>query len=209
MIAHGITLSRNQYEYGLHKITAEGLQNQVSVVLQDYRDLEGAGVFDKIVSVGMFEHVGIKNLPIYFDTVKRLLKPGGLFLNHGITNEAEGWHKSLSTEFINRYVFPGGELDSVSNVQRAMERAGFEILDVEALRSHYVLTLRHWVRRLEKYRLEALHLVAEPTYRIWHLYMACCALSFEEGDIGIYQILATRRDKCPPPVPLTRRDLYR
>jgi len=207
--AHGITLSRNQYEHCRRMIDEEGLQDRVRVELRDYRDVAGDAVFDKIVSVGMFEHVGIGNFPLYFGTARRLLKPGGLFLNHGITCDTEGWRKSLSTEFINRYVFPDGELDTVSNVQRAMERSGFEILDVEALRPHYALTLRHWVQRLENHRGEALRHVSEPTYRIWRLYMVACALSFEAGDAGVYQILAGRRVKGLHPVPLTRRDVYR
>ena len=206
--AHGVTLSCSQYEHCLRQIAAEGLQDRVSVELKDYRDMAGEAVFDKIVSVGMFEHVGIGNFPIYFGAARRLLKPGGLFLNHGITHDTEGWRKSVSTTFINRYVFPDGELDTVSNVQRAMERAGFEILDVEALRPHYAMTLRHWVRRLEDHRHEALQCVSEPTYRVWRLYMAACALSFETGDVGVYQILAGRRSRGPHPVPLTRRDIY-
>lgn len=207
--AHGITLSRNQYEHCRRMIDAEGLQYRVSVELRDYRDMAGEAVFDKIVSVGMFEHVGIGNFPVYFGAARRLLKPGGLFLNHGITHDTEGWRKSVSTTFINRYVFPDGELDTVSNVQRAMERSGFEILDVEALRPHYALTLRHWVQRLENGREEALRHISEPTYRVWRLYMVACALSFEAGDAGVYQILAGRRVKGLHPVPLTRRDVYR
>jgi len=207
--AHGITLSRGQYEHCRQQIAAEGLQDRVSVELVDYRDLRGDAVFDKIASVGMFEHVGVSNLPIYFGAVRRLLKPGGLFLNHGITQETEGWdRKSPSTAFINRYVFPDGELDLVSNVQRAMERGNFEILDVEGLRPHYALTLRHWVQRLEARRDEALQCVSEATYRVWRLYMAASALSFEEGGIGVYQILASRRARGCYPVPLTRRDVY-
>lgn len=206
--AHGITLSRNQYEYCLRTISEQGLQDRVSVELKDYRDMAGDAGFDKIVSVGMFEHVGIRNFLVYFGAAQRLLKPGGLFLNHGITHDTEGWRKSVSTTFINRYVFPDGELDMVSNVQRAMERSGFEILDVEALRPHYALTLRQWVQRLEDRREEALRHVSEPTYRIWRLYMTACALSFEEGDVGVYQILAGKRTKGLNPVPLTRRDLY-
>ncbi|MHB1093940.1 class I SAM-dependent methyltransferase [Thiobacillus sp.] len=206
--AHGITLSRNQYEYCLRQIAERGLQGRVGVELRDYRDVAGDAQFDKIVSVGMFEHVGIRNLPLYFGTARRLLKPGGLFLNHGITHDSEGWRKSVSTQFINRYVFPDGELDTVSNAQRAMERSGFEILDVEALRPHYALTLRHWVRRLEAGREEALRHVSEPSYRVWRLYMAACALAFEAGDAGVYQILAGKRARGMNPVPLTRRDIY-
>ncbi len=206
--AHGITLSREQYEYCLARIEAEGLQNQVTVELKDYRDLQGEAEYDKIVSVGMFEHVGLKNLPRYFGIAQRLLKPGGLFLNHGITQDQEGWHKSVGTRFINRYVFPDGELDTVGNVQRVMERAGFEIHDVESLRTHYALTLRHWVSRLEAHKHDALQHVQESIYRVWHLYMAACALQFEQGEIGVYQILAVNRDGGVAAVPLTRRDLY-
>ena len=123
--------------------------------------------------------------------MRRVLRPGGLFLNHGITHDEEGWNKSLATEFINRYVFPDGELDCVSNIQLGMERAGFEIHDVEGLRPHYALTLRHWVRRLEATRAAALREGDEPTYRVWRLYMPTCALDFEAGTTGICQILAS------------------
>lgn len=206
--AHGITLSREQYEHNQTEIEAAGLADQVTVEFKDYRDLQGEATYDKIVSVGMFEHVGIRNLPRYFAIARSLLKPGGLFLNHGITHDREGWRKSVGTRFINRYVFPDGELDTVGNVQRAMEQTGFEILDVEGLRRHYALTLRHWVQRLESHRAQALREVPESIYRIWRLYMAACALQFERGDIGVYQILAGRRDGGLKPVPLTRRDLY-
>lgn len=184
------------------------MQELVTLELKDYRDLEGEARFDKIASVGMFEHVGLKNLPVYFATAHRLLKSGGLFLNHGITSDKAGWEKTVSTEFINRYVFPDGELDTVSNVQRVMEQANFEILDVEALRPHYALTLRHWVMRLEERREEALQHVSEATYRVWRLYMTACALQFEEGEIGVYQILALKKGGELNAVPLTRRDLY-
>lgn len=206
--AHGITLSRNQYEYAQRRIRDEGLDRLVEVELRDYRDLPGQARYEKIASVGMFEHVGLKNLPLYFATAQRLLKPGGLFLNHGITSDSEGWRTSVGTQFINRYVFPDGELDTVSNVRRVMEGGGFEVLDVEALCPHYALTLRRWVRRLEARRDEALEQVNEATYRVWRLYMAACALQFEAGTTGVYQILGARRGGGKNPVPLTRRDLY-
>ncbi len=206
--AHGITLSRQQLDYTQERIRAEGLQDQVTVELLDYRDLAGQAVYDKVSSIGMFEHVGLANLPAYLATVQRVLRPGGLFLNHGITHDEEGWNKTVATEFINRYVFPDGELDCVSNIQLGMERAGFEILDVEALRPHYALTLRHWVKRLEANREAALREVEEPTYRVWRLYMAACALDFEAGSTGIYQILASRPNQGEWPVPLSRADLY-
>jgi cyclopropane-fatty-acyl-phospholipid synthase len=206
--AHGITLSRQQLEVARERVAAAGLQDRVSVELRDYRDVQGEGVYDKISSVGMFEHVGLANLPTYNATVYRLLTDGGLFLNHGITHDTEGWQRGLDAEFINRYVFPDGELDTVSNVQRGMERCGFEILDVEALRPHYALTLRRWVERLEARRDEALCHVNEATYRIWRLYMAASALEFESGGTGIYQILTGKRRPGAPAVPLTRRDVY-
>ncbi|CAG1017557.1 putative fatty acid methyltransferase [Burkholderiaceae bacterium] len=205
--AHGITLSRQQHDYALRRICAEGLQDRVSVELRDYRDLAGDAMYDKVASVGMFEHVGLANLPAYFATVRRVLRPGGVFLNHGITHDEEGWNKTVASEFINRYVFPDGELDCVGNIQLGMERAGFEIHDVEALRSHYALTLRHWVRRLEANREAALREVNDVTYRVWRLYMAACALEFEGGGTGVYQIVASRRG-APARLPLTRRDLY-
>ncbi|WP_136420410.1 cyclopropane-fatty-acyl-phospholipid synthase family protein [Herbaspirillum sp. ST 5-3] len=206
--AHGITLSRQQYEYAQQKIRALGLEDRVSVEMRDYRDLPSEPLYDKVSSVGMFEHVGLRNLPTYFRVVHRVLKPGGLFLNHGITNDREGWRKTVGTEFIQRYVFPDGELDTVSNIQRVMEHASFEIIDVEGMRLHYALTLRHWVARLDARRQEALNHVAESTFRVWRLYMTACALQFEEGGTGIYQILAAKRHGGPIDVPLTRSDLY-
>ncbi len=206
--AHGVTLSPQQLKVARERIAWAGLEDRVSVELLDYRDLKGESVYDKVASVGMFEHVGLKNLPVYFSTVHRLLKPHGLFLNHGITHDSEGWQKSLSTEFINRYVFPDGQLDNISNIEHVMESARFEIADVEAMRAHYALTLRHWVGRLERSHARALQYVNEATYRVWRLYMAACALEFEAGDIGIYQVLAGKRAAGNLPLPLTRRHLY-
>ncbi|MBI3345020.1 MAG: class I SAM-dependent methyltransferase [Gammaproteobacteria bacterium] len=207
--AQGITLSQNQYDYVQSMIKQRGLEHKVSVEMLDYRDLQDEARYDKLVSVGMFEHVGLKNLPAYFAIAHRLLRPGGLFLNHGITSDEGGWKKTVSTEFINRYVFPDGQLETVGTVQQIMEGADFEIHDVEGLRQHYALTLREWVRRLDERHEEALKYVTEPVYRIWRLYMAACAMQFEEGNTGIYQILASKRAPFSNPVPLTRRDLYR
>jgi cyclopropane-fatty-acyl-phospholipid synthase len=206
--AHGITLSKSQFDYAKRSIKERGLEQKVTVELLDYRDLQGEARYDKLVSVGMFEHVGLKNLPTYFSIAHQLLKPGGLFLNHGITSDEGGWKKGLSTEFINRYVFPDGQLETISTVQNIMEDTGFEIHDVEGLRQHYALTLREWVKRLEIQHEEALAYVTEPVYRIWRLYMAACALQFEEGSTGIYQILASKREPFTNPVPLTRKDIY-
>lgn len=208
VIAHGITLSSCQYELAQSRIAEAGMKHQVKVTLEDYRDLKGQTCYDKIASVGMFEHVGLRNLPQYFDTVQRLLSPRGYFLNHGITHVEEGWRKTLSSRFINRYVFPDGELDTVSNIQRVMERAQFEIMDVESLRPHYARTLRHWVQRLEQHHAEALQYVSEATFRVWRLYMAASALEFEAGSLGVYQILATRRMSGTCAIPLTRSYMY-
>jgi cyclopropane-fatty-acyl-phospholipid synthase len=206
--AHGITLSERQLTLARERIAQAGLEDRVSVELRDYRDLAGQSVYDKVSSVGMFEHVGLKNLSVYFATVSRVLKPAGLFLNHGITHDVEGWAKTSSTEFINRYVFPDGQLDTVSNIQRLMETARFEIADVEGLRPHYALTLRHWVARLERRHTEALQYVSESTWRVWRLYMAACALEFESGEIGVYQILAGKRASGSTSMPLTRQHMY-
>ena len=208
VIAHGVTLSQQQLALARQHIAQAGLQNSVTVDLCDYRDVKGDGYFDKVASVGMFEHVGLKNLPVYFSCIHQLLKPGGLFLNHGITHDVEGWQKTLSTEFINRYIFPDGQLDTVSNISREMERAKFEIADCESLRAHYALTLRQWVARLEQQHSAILETVNESTYRIWRLYMTACALEFEGGELGIYQVLATKRSVGLTVLPLTRQHLY-
>jgi cyclopropane-fatty-acyl-phospholipid synthase len=205
---HGITLSEQQFAVARQRVKEAGLEDRVTIDLVDYRDVAGEGVYDKVASVGMFEHVGLKNLPIYFSTVNRLLKPAGLFLNHGITHEQQGSRPALRSEFINRYVFPDGQLDSISSIQRVMEASHFEIADVEALRPHYALTLRHWVQRLERRYARALEYVNEATYRVWRLYMAACALEFESGAIGVYQVLASKRAAINSELPLTRRHLY-
>jgi cyclopropane-fatty-acyl-phospholipid synthase len=207
--AHGITLSSNQLELARARIAAAGLEDRVTVELRDYRELDRETLYDKVASVGMVEHVGLKNLPVYFDTVRRVLTPGGLFLNHGITHRHAGWRYSLSTEFINRYVFPDAQLDAIGNIQQFMEDVDFEIADVEGLRPHYALTLRAWVRRLERRHARALEYVSEATYRVWRLYMAASALEFESGNLGVYQILARKRGaESRPALPLTRRHLY-
>lgn len=156
----------------------------------------------------MFEHVGLRNLPRYFTIAQRLLVPGGLMLNHGITQEEDVWDGTLSTRFINRYVFPDGQLDRLNRVMALMEAQGFEVWDVEGLRPHYAMTLRHWVRRLEARHDEAVQHVSEMAYRVWRLYMAASALQFEQGEVGVYQVLASRRAQGVSPLPLTRNDVY-
>jgi len=206
--AHGITLSKNQYEYALAEVKRLGLEDCVTLEMRNYRNLPLLETYDKVSSIGMFEHVGLKNLANYFSTVNQILKPGGLFLNHGITSDTPDWSNSVSTKFINRHVFPDGELDTISNIQRRMEEADFEIFDLEGLRPHYAFTLRHWINRLEENQQEAIKLVGDRTYRIWRLYMTGCAIQFEQGATGIYQILAERKHLGMPNIPLTRRDLY-
>jgi len=208
VVAHGITLSKAQLEVAQERIAAHGLKHLVTVELRDYRDLNPATVYDKISSIGMFEHVGLKNMAAYNRTLYEALAPGGLFLNHGITHRTEGWNTGLNSNFLQRYVFPDGELDTVSGIELGMERAGFEILDVEALRPHYAKTLRHWVERLQANRHEAVQHVGEARLRVWLLYLAGSALEFEEGGTGIHQILAGKWGPPRPEAPLTRRHLY-
>jgi len=206
--AHGITLSRNQYEHAIEEVKRHGLEDLVTIEMRNYRDLPREATYDKVSSIGMFEHVGLKNLHEYFSIVHQVLKPSGLFLNHGITSDEPDWNRGTSTQFINRHVFPDGELDTISNIQLRMENAKFEIFDVEGLRPHYAFTLRHWVKRLEERSEEVIRLVGERTYRIWRLYMTGSAMQFEQGATGIYQILAERKENGMPNLPLTRRDLY-
>ena len=223
----GVTLSDRQVEYANDHIARSGLSDRVSVKLQDYRDLQ-AESFDKIVSVGMFEHVGRDHLPEYFSQAYRLLKPGGLFLNHGISylpaieyasepqaKQPSGWQQAIGRRilgtgsFMNRYVFPDGELVPVSEANLIAERSGFEVRDVENLREHYALTLRQWVNRLEEHRKEAIQASDEITYRTWRVYMAASAYGFESGKININQSLLIKQDRGKSNVPLTRADLYR
>ncbi len=210
--ATGITLSRNQYHHVQAMICERGLESRCQVQYLDYRDLPESQPFDKIASVGMFEHVGRKNLGFYFDKIHRLLKPGGLVLNHGISFGQPGGHGlgSEISEFIDRYVFPGGELVHVADVIDAMSQQRLESLDCENLRPHYAKTLWHWVDRLENRQDEARRLVGENRFRTWRIYMAGSAHAFERGWLSIYQILAGRPlENGRVPVPLTRDHIYR
>tara|TARA_R110000772_G_scaffold227528_2_gene338293 strand:+ start:161 stop:1489 length:1329 start_codon:yes stop_codon:yes gene_type:complete len=204
---HGITLSQEQYDYGVARAHALKLNDKVSFELRDYRELPADTHYDRIVSVGMFEHIGIDNFPTYFRIIRGLLEPGGIFLNHGITNDS-GWQRTPITRFINEYIFPDGELARVSEVTTAMEKAGFEILDTEALRPHYAMTLRRWVSALEENSEKAANIAGEATYRLWRLYMAGSAFYFNQGATGIYQIVASK-NRQPWPLPLRRDGLYR
>jgi cyclopropane-fatty-acyl-phospholipid synthase len=205
--AQGITISREQAEVAKHRIQHARLDRRCAVELRDYRTLEGIEPsFDKIASVGMFEHVGLKNLPQYFGTVRQILKPGGAFLNHGITRAYTSPVRKAS--FIDRYVFPDGQLVTLSQVLEAAESQGLEVRDVENLREHYVLTLRRWVDGLRRNSGALLQNVSEVTYRIWLLYMAGSAAAFRRGDIAVHQVLLSRPDRGQSKLPLTREDWY-
>jgi len=228
----GVTLSARQAEYGAEQSARLGLSGQVRVEMRDYRDLEKES-FDKIVSVGMFEHVGRNHLPEYFSQVYQLLKPGGLFLNHGISRRSQpadlallqgfnGHGKSAANgpsfferkvlgagSFSQRYIFPDGELVPVSEANFIAETAGFEVRDVENLREHYALTLRHWVRRLEDQHEEAVQLVGESVYRTWRLYMSFCVLGFETGQTNINQSLLAKPVNGKVNLPMSRAYLYK
>jgi cyclopropane-fatty-acyl-phospholipid synthase len=209
--ATGITLSQNQYEYARKHIEEEKLGATCDVQLVDYRDLPENEPYDKIASVGMFEHVGRKNLPVYFGKIFRLLKPGGLVMNHGITLNAPDQQELGSDigSFIDEYVFPGGELTHVSHVLSEMSEQGLESWDVESLRSHYARTLWHWVDRLEANAKQALACAGEKNYRVWRIYMAGSAHAFERGWMSIYQVLAGRPlDNGRLAVPSTREYIY-
>jgi cyclopropane-fatty-acyl-phospholipid synthase len=205
--AHGITLSEPQAELASERIRAAGLEGCCRAEVRDYREVDEAEGFDKLVSVGMFEHVGLARLEEYFAKAWRLLRPGGVFLNHGIA-------KSLARplpegpSFIHRYVFPDGELLPVATTLRTAESCGFEIRDLESLREHYLLTLRQWVHRLEARREEAIRRTDEVTYRVWRLYMAACAYCFRKGSLNLYQALLVKPAGDDSRLPLTRADWY-
>ncbi|VAW55247.1 Cyclopropane-fatty-acyl-phospholipid synthase [hydrothermal vent metagenome] len=202
----GITLSKAQYEFANNRIKEEGLEGRINITLTDYRDLAEESQYDRIVSVGMFEHIGIKNFPVYFNKIKKLLKPGGVFLNHGITIK-DNLLKSPLKRFINQYIFPDGELARISDVNNAMEQAGFEIVDVESLRRHYAMTLRCWVQALLKEKKQAMKLTSNKTFRLWQLYMSGFAYYFDEGTVNLHQILVTHQHDHLT-IPLRRNDMY-
>ena len=206
--ALGITLSEPQAEWANRRIREAGLSSRARVEVLDYRQIQDWEGFDKLVSVGMFEHVGEALLPTYFEQAFRLLKPGGAFLNHGIARDFHNIPPKKPT-FSDRYVFPDGELVPISATLHYAEAAGFEVRDVESLREHYALTLRHWVRRLEAHHEDARELVGETTYRVWRLFMAGSAYGFERGRLNVYQTLLVKRDAAGHSgVPLTRKDWY-
>ncbi len=210
--AHGITLSEEQLAFAKEKIKRLGLEGKVTVELKDYSMMSGQ--FDKIASIGMYEHIGLKNIPGYMAKMQSLLAPDGLFLNHAIARRApkQGWFKKgmrPEQKAIAKYIFPGGELDDIGHSIFAMERAGFEIQDVEAWRLHYARTCKLWCERLTANREAALKHVSEEKYRIWVAYLAGVSLAFSRGTLRIFQTLVSKNAKRPPAIPPTRADLYR
>ncbi|AXW15649.1 MULTISPECIES: cyclopropane-fatty-acyl-phospholipid synthase family protein [Ralstonia solanacearum species complex] len=205
----GVTLSQNQFDLARERVRAAGLEDRIEIRLQDYRDLTGA--FDRITSVGMFEHVGRKNLPGYFRRVHSLLADNGIAMNHGITSsDPEGGESSLGGgDFIDRYVFPQGELPHISLALRAAQEGGLEALDVESLRRHYARTLEHWADRFETNGETIRKIVGEKTYRIWRVYLAGCAHAFDADEVSIFQILCQKSGKPAASIPWSRRYIYR
>jgi cyclopropane-fatty-acyl-phospholipid synthase len=218
--ALGVTLSEQQYDLAQRRIAEAGLRDRAVVRLMDYREV-AAETFDKVASVGMFEHVGRERLPEYFGHIYRLLRPGGLFLNHAIAGRpsgrtrlgeaVRGRFESLlvgGSTFRKRYVFPSGGLVPVSEANLVAQRAGFEVRDVENLREHYARTLRVWAERLEHRKEEAVRLGGDRMYRLWRLYMGIASWQFERGEFDLAQSLLHRPAGGPSGLPPTRADLY-
>lgn len=205
--ALGVTLSAEQARYAGAWIEREGLADVCRVEHRDYRDVDRTEPFDKIAAIGIIEHVGVANYPSYFAEIHDLLKPGGLFLNHGITRHRH-WRWTPQWQFLVENVFPNGELMHVSYINERMEEQDLEILDVESLRGHYARTCRHWAERLRANERRAIGLVGERAYRTWLLYLTSSSVNFEAGSINLYQTLASRPDPAARIVPTTREELY-
>ncbi|WP_339489091.1 C17 cyclopropane fatty acid synthase CfaB [Pseudomonas sp. EL_65y_Pfl2_R95] len=208
---YGITLSAEQLNLARERVAEQGLEKQVELQLVDYRDLPQDGRFDKIVSVGMFEHVGLANLAQYCECLFGAVKPGGLVMNHGITaRHTDGRAVGHGAgDFIGKYVFPNGELPHLSTMTAALSDAGLEVVDVESLRLHYARTLNFWSQRLESQLDKAAQMVPDQALRIWRLYLAGCAYGFAQGWMNLHQILAVK----PLPsgghdLPWSRADIY-
>lgn len=211
--AEGITLSEPQAEWARSRIAEAGLENKAKIEMRDYREISATSeLYDAIASIGMAEHVGRGRLPDYFAAAHRALKPGGVFLNQAITEDIiarPGKPAGFEGSFIEQYVFPDGDTPPLPSMLRAAETSGFEIRDVENLREHYSLTLRHWLRRLEAHHDEALRFVDETTYRVWRLYIAGSAHGFRSGHIAVYQTLLAKVDRSGQTnLPLTREEWY-
>ncbi len=205
----GVTLSENQYALARERVRAVGLEGQVEIRLQDYRDVTD-GPFDRITSVGMFEHVGLNHLPEYFSRIRGLLVPDGWVMNHGITStDADDGETSKGAGgFIDRYVFPHGELPHIATVMRTMQQGGLEVFDTENLRRHYAHTLTHWSRNFEARRDRVRALVDEKRWRIWRVYLAGCAWAFEHDEVALFQVLCRPARQSAEGLPWSRRWIY-
>jgi cyclopropane-fatty-acyl-phospholipid synthase len=204
----GVTLSQNQFNLATERVKAAGLAGRIEIRLQDYRDVQGQ--FDRITSVGMFEHVGRKNLPAYFGKIRELLADDGIAMNHGITSsDSDSGETALGGgEFIDRYVFPDGELPHISLVLESMQRGGLEAVDIESLRRHYAHTLDIWCENFEARAEEAKKLVDDEKFRIWRVYLAGCAYAFEHDDVSIYQVVCRKAGRSAKTLPWSRRHMY-
>ncbi|MGH2452851.1 MAG: class I SAM-dependent methyltransferase [bacterium] len=209
--AVGVTLSEPQAEWARQRVADAGKTEHCRIELRDYREVRERG-FDKIVSIGMVEHVGEARLSEYFGRTFALLRPGGLFLNHGIAGRPNPplWRRlGRRASFLNAHVFPDGDLVPIGNVTAVAEHCGFEVRDVESLREHYVRTLRLWVQRLEARRDQAVQLVGGGKYRTWRLFMAASAGGFAAARISVFQVLLAKPDTAGHAgLPWSRADLY-
>ncbi len=210
--AVGVTLAEEQFAYAREKVARLGLEDKVAIELRDYSKVDGH--FDKIASIGMFEHVGVANYPAYFRTIHRLLNPGGFYLHHSIAIRSAAWErlqkkKPATTNAISRYIFPGGQLDHVGMSIANLERYGFEVHDVEAWREHYARTTRLWHDRLAANREAAEREVGVVKTRLWIAYLAGVSTGFARNSIGIFQTLASKRARGPSGLPASREHLYR
>lgn len=203
----GITLSRHQAELARKRVAEAGVTDRVEIRMQDERDVDD-GPYDAIASIGMFEHVGAERLAEYFGHLHELLRPKGRLLNHGISRPpGEGGSRFRRRSFIDRYVFPDGELHEIGKVVSIVQEAGFEVRDVESLREHYAMTLRRWVANLEADRERAIELAGPGRYRVWRLYMAASANNFAAGRTQIHHVLAVKPEEGDAGVPLRRGDI--
>ena len=197
----GVTVSRCQFDRARGMVSRNGLNAKVDIRLQDYRNLDEAGSFDKIASVGMYEHVGLNDLQAYFDQIAKLLRPGGLILNQGIyLLNAEGRAKGANADFINRHVFPGGATPTLPAIMQHLSKAGLEIADFEDLRPHYARTVSLWLERLEAREREAIACVGPERYRNWRMILGGMAYAFDGGWLSAGQILAYKRAHDRHPV---------
>jgi cyclopropane-fatty-acyl-phospholipid synthase len=207
---HGVTLSQAQLDYGRAKVERLGLQDKVTLELKDYRQIETSGAYDAISQVEMFEHVGFANHETHFLEMRRLLKPGGLYFHQASVRRGgrDAIRPTPTTKVITRFIFPGGELDTIGMTVTNLGRLGFETLDVEDMREHFELTLREWTRRLYARREEAYALAGEARTRLWLIYFALFAKGFERGSVLVYQTVAQKRRPGPSGLPLDRKSLY-